>query len=298
LSVYARLETERPHPRTRDLDRVGTLEVLRRLQVLDREILPAVAAERASLARAVEIVARAFRAGGRLFLFGAGTSGRLAVLEAAECPPTFGTPPSRVQAVMAGGRGAVFRSREGAEDDGAAARREARRRVRPGDVVVGVAASGITPFTRAAIEEARRLGCRTILVTSNRRPARGGADVVLCPRVGPEALAGSTRMKSGTAAKMVLNQLTTAAMVRTGGAYRNWMVDLRPSSAKLRDRSRRIVQAAAGVSPARAGGLLKAAGGHVKTAILMGAAGAGAAEARRRLKAAGGSLGRALGEFR
>jgi N-acetylmuramic acid 6-phosphate etherase len=201
-----------------------------------------------------------------------------------------------VQAVIAGGRSAVFRSKEGAEDDEADGRRRLRGRVRRGDVVVGVAASGVTPFTLGALREAKRLGCATVLVTSNQRPRGRVADVLVCARVGPEALAGSTRLKSGTAAKMVLNQLTTAAMVRTGRTYRNWLVDLRPGSDKLRARAGRIVAEACGLSQSAARRALERAGGSVKLAILMARRKLSKAEAARALAAAGGFLGRALGE--
>jgi N-acetylmuramic acid 6-phosphate etherase len=293
---FAALATERPHPATRRLDRLSTGQIVAQLQSLDRSVVPAVAAERRHIAAAAELAAKALQRGGRLLIAGAGTSGRLAVLEAAECPPTFGTPPSRVQGIMAGGRSAVFRSKEGAEDDEADGRRQIRRRARKGDVVIGVAASGVTPFTLGALREGKRLGCATVLITSNVRPSGRIADVVVCAKVGPEALTGSTRLKAGTAAKMALNQLTTAAMVRTGRAYRNWMVDLKPASAKLRNRALRIVGEAAGLTPSAAHFALSAAGGHVKTAILMSRLRLTKSQAQKALAHSDGFLARALGE--
>jgi N-acetylmuramic acid 6-phosphate etherase len=229
--------------------------------------------------------------GGRLFFVGAGTSGRLGVLEAAECPPTFGTPPRLVQAIMAGGRASVFRSREGAEDDGAAATREVRRRVRSGDVVVGVSASGVTPFVSAALSEARRRGAVTALVACNAAPAAGaGARVIIDPRPGPEVLAGSTRLKAGTATKLVLNTLTTASMVRLGRVYGNRMVDVQPRSRKLRDRALRLVEELGGVSRPRATRALTVARGRVRVAIVMARTGATPRAAARALANAKGSL--------
>jgi N-acetylmuramic acid 6-phosphate etherase len=259
-------------------------------------VVRAVARERRRIADAVNLIVAAFRAGGRLVFVGAGTSGRLGVLEAAECPPTFGTSPSMVQAIMAGGRGAVFRSREGAEDDAGAARREVRRRVRRGDVLVGVSASGITPFVRAALDEARRRGARTVLVacTPQRRTA-ARADVVIAPAPGPEVLAGSTRLKAGTATKLVLNTLTTGSMARLGKLYGNRMVDLEPRSAKLRERALALVEEFGGVGRHRAAEALAAAGGHARLAIVIARTGLDARGAARALEKAG-SLRKLLGD--
>jgi N-acetylmuramic acid 6-phosphate etherase len=225
------------------------------------------------VARAARLLAGTLEAGGDVVFAGAGTSGRLGVLEAAECPPTFGTGPRRIRAVIAGGSASVFRSREGAEDREGDGRREGRR-LRSRDLLIGVSASSVTPFVRGALEGARARGARTVLVTcSPGRGLRGTADVVIAVPTGPEVLTGSTRLKAGSATKAVLNALTTAAMVRLGKVYQNLMVDLRPGSAKLVDRSRRIVAAAAGVAPAEARRLLRAAGGDVKTAVVMGRVG-------------------------
>src|SRR5256885_9093190 len=217
----------------------------------DRRAVAAVGRVRRDLAAAVELIVDALRRGGRLVFVGAGTSGRLGVLEAAECPPTFGTRPGQVQAIMAGGRGSVFRSREGAEDDARAARRAVRARVRRGDVVVGVSASGVTPFVRAALAAASVRGAATILVACNAARAEGRA-LLIAPAPGPALLAGSTRLKAGTATKLVLNTLTTASMTRLGKVYGNRMVDLQPRSAKLRAPAERLVGATARLRPRRA----------------------------------------------
>ncbi len=294
-SDYARLPTERPNPRARGLDRRPVLELVRLLNAEDALVAAAVGRQARSIAQGVELIRRAIRAGGGVVFIGAGTSGRLGVLEAAECPPTFNTTPRQVRAVMAGGKFAVFRSKEGAEDDAGAGAR-AMDAVGSSDVVVGIAASGVTPFVRGALERAKRNGCPTILVTSNARPKGSPARVIIAPRVGPEVLAGSTRLKCGTAAKLVLNTLTTAAMIGLGKVYDHWMVDLLPSSRKLRLRGERIVAQLGRVEPARARRLLVSTKGKVKEAVVMARLGGDAAGARRRLKLAAGSLRHALGE--
>ena len=297
---YKRLPTERVNRASRALDRLSALEIAALMNREDRRAVAAVGRVRRDLAAAVELIVDALRRGGRLVFVGAGTSGRLGVLEAAECPPTFGTRPGQVQAIMAGGRGAVFRSREGAEDDARAARRAVRARVRRGDVVVGVSASGVTPFAAAALAEARRRGAGTVLVACNPAVLRGrtaralGAMVVIAPGPGAEVLAGSTRLKAGTATKLVLNTLTTASMTRLGKVYGNRMVDMQPRSAKLRARAARLVAEVAGVSPARARTLLAAARGSARLAIVMARRGLSAPAAARALAEAGGSLRAAL----
>jgi N-acetylmuramic acid 6-phosphate etherase len=291
---WARLPTERRNPRSRHLDRLSTERVVALLLDEDRLALAAAGRRRAAVARAARLLARTLEGGGDVVFAGAGTSGRLGVLEAAECPPTFGTDPRRIRAVVAGGRAAVFRSREGAEDREGDGRR-AGRRLRSRDLLIGVSASSVTPFVRGALEGARTRGARTVLLTcSPGRGLRGTADVVIAIPTGPEVLTGSTRLKAGSATKAVLNALTTAAMVRRGKVYRNWMVDLRPTSAKLVDRGRRIVAAAADVSPPEARRLLKVSKGEVKTAIVMGRLGVPAAEARARLARARGRVAEAL----
>jgi len=260
----------------------------------DRRALVAAARERPRIARAAALAARAIASGGRIVFLGAGTSGRLGVLEAAECPPTFGTDPDLIRAVMAGGPGAVFQAVEGAEDRGEAGEREGRR-LRPRDLLVGISASSVTPFVRGALATARKRGARTVLLTcAPGAGLRGLADVVIAVRTGPEVLTGSTRLKAGSATKAVLNAITTAAMVRIGKAYDNLMVDLRPGSAKLEDRARRIVSVAARVPSRQAARLIATAGGEVKTAIVMGRLGLSPGEARRRLAAARGHVRRAL----
>src|SRR5216117_2049424 len=258
------------------------------------------------IASAVDLIVAALGAGGRLIFVGAGTSGRLGVLEAAECPPTFGTPPSRVQAIMAGGRASVFRSREGAEDDTRAGARAVRAGVRGGDVVVGVSASGVTPFVQGALAAARRAGAKTVLVSCNparallgrpsgaggpakasRRQTRKTANVIIAPAPGPEVLAGSTRLKAGTATKLILNTLTTASMARLGKVYGNRMVDVQPRSRKLRERAARLVAEIGAVPPARARRLLAAAGGRVPVAIVMARRDLPADAAARALRVAG-----------
>ncbi len=292
---YADLPTEADHPGAPALDLLPTPELLRLMNAEDRRAPEAVAAALPAVAAVVEAAAAALAGGGRLLYVGAGTSGRLGVLDAAECPPTFGVDPDRVVALIAGGREAVFAAREGAEDDADAGRREVLALgPSPRDVVVGIAASGVTPYVRGALEAARAGGARTALVTAG-DAREAAADTVVALPTGPELLAGSTRLKAGTATKMVLNMISTGAMVRTGRVYGNLMVDLRAGSAKLRDRARRLLSRLAGRDGADADALLAAAGGEVKTAVVMARAGVSADEARRRLAAAGGFLRAALG---
>jgi N-acetylmuramic acid 6-phosphate etherase len=293
-SRWARLLTESRNPRSRRLEVMPLPKVVALLVDEDRRALAAAKRETRSIANAALEAARALERGGRVVFAGAGTSGRLGVLEAAECPPTFGIDPDRIQAAMAGGEGAVFRAVEGAEDRGDAGRRAARR-LGPRDLLVGISASSVTPFVRGALASARERGARTVLVTCAPAPAlRRLADVVVAVATGPEVLTGSTRLKAGSATKAVLNAITTAAMVSLGKAYENLMVDVRPGSAKLRDRARRIVAAAASTSDANAARLLARAGGEVKTAIVMGRLGLSPAAARKRLEASAGHVRQAL----
>jgi N-acetylmuramic acid 6-phosphate etherase len=292
---WAKLPTESRNPRSRRLDALPTERVVALVLDEDRRAIAAASREIASIVRAARLTARVLDRGGDVVLLGAGTSGRLAVLEAAECPPTFGSDPRRIRAVMAGGRDSVFLAREGAEDDESAGRR-AGARLRARDLLVGISASSVTPFVRGALAAARRRGAATTLVTC--APARGLgrlADVVIAPRTGPEVLTGSTRLKAGSATKAVLNAITTAAMVRLGKVYENLMVDLRPTSAKLKDRSRRVTAVAAGRDVRAAARLLEAAGGQIKTAIVMGRLGVSSEVARARLVRAKGNVRRALG---
>lgn len=295
---YGALPTEQANPRLRRLDRLTTADLVAAITAEDRRAAASVARVRRPLARAVDLIAETLQGGGRLLYVGAGTSGRLGVLDAAECAPTFGVPAGRVMGVIAGGRPALTRAVEGAEDrrrDGA--RAMARLRVGPRDVVCAICASGVTPFTLGALRAARRRRARTIAVTCAPSPRlRTLAEVVVAPPVGPEVLAGSTRMKAGLATKMVLHTLTTAAMVRAGKVYGNLMVDVRPTSAKLRARALRIVSGLTGLAPGRARGLLRRAGSLPKLAILMHRRGVSAQAGRRLLAAHRGHLGPALGE--
>ena len=283
-TAFARLITERVNRKSRDLDRLSPLGIARLMNREDRRAVAAVGRVAPRIAEAVTLIVTALSSGGRLFFVGAGTSGRLGVLEAAECPPTFGTSPRLVQAIMAGGRASVFRSREGAEDDDRTAARLVRTRVRAGDVVVGISASGVTPFVHSALRAANARGARTILVACNPRPDRRvPASVVIAPTPGPEVLAGSTRLKAGTATKLVLNTLTTAVMTRLGKVYGNRMVDLQPRSRKLRERALRLVIELGRVSRPRARQLLDASG-NVRVAIVMARTGRSAIDARRALR--------------
>ncbi len=263
----------------------------------DRTVADAVDSQRAEIARAIELAESAFRAGGRLIYAGAGTSGRLGVLDASECPPTFGTDPTMVVGVIAGGLDALTRSMEGAEDvasDGAAAM--TKLALGANDFVVGIAASGTTPYVRGALERAMELGARTAILSCSTPPAdlAKRVTVAIVPLTGPEAITGSTRLKAGTATKLVLNMISTGAMVRIGKTYENLMVDLRPMSAKLVDRGERIVMELCGVERAEAKRLIAAAGGSVKTAIVMRKLGATRDQADAKLRAAGGVIRAAL----
>jgi N-acetylmuramic acid 6-phosphate etherase len=293
---YARLPTEAPHPRALDLESRPLDEIVT-LLVGDEQKAPRAALGcRAQIVRAVELVVAALSAGGRLVYVGAGTSGRLGALDAAELPPTFGSSPRQVVAVLAGGSRAMLRSVEGAEDRAAAAARRLQRLgVGPDDVVCAIAASGVTAFSRAALEAARARGARTIFVTcvDDADHARL-ADVVIAAHVGPEVLAGSTRLKAGTATKIVLNAISTATMMKLGKVYRGRMVDVVATNQKLRDRARRIVSELAGVDTATASALLAKAGGRAKLALAMQALDLSPPEAARRLEAAGGDLHRLL----
>jgi N-acetylmuramic acid 6-phosphate etherase len=264
--------TERRNPRTVAIDVASPQELVDLIAAEDATVPGAVAAARVDIAAALELVEASFRAGGRLFYVGAGTSGRLGILDATECPPTFGTMPEMVQGIIAGGAPAIVRSVEGAEDDPNAAIAEIdARRVEARDTVVGIAASGTTPYVRAALGRAQTHGARTVLVTCSEPPAvlRDTCDVCIVVRTGPEVVTGSTRMKAGTATKLVLNTLTTGAMIRLGKTYGNLMVDLRATNAKLVDRGERIVMEVSGVGREKARAAIDGAGGSVRTAIIM-----------------------------
>jgi N-acetylmuramic acid 6-phosphate etherase len=284
------LATEQSNPRSLQIDTAPVREILEIINTEDHRVPIAVREEIPYIEQAVDLVVEAFKAGGRLFYVGAGTSGRLGILDASECPPTFGVPYDMVQGLIAGGKEAVFRAQEGAEDlEENGVRDVEKAGITAKDVVCGIAASRRTPYVVGAIKHARKLGCKTLFVTCNPRSEFNlDVDVAICPVVGPEVIMGSTRMKSGTAQKLVLNMITTASMIRLGKVYRNMMVDLQMTNKKLVERSKRIVMTVTGVDYAEASRVLELAGGHVKTALVMILAGVDAAVARERLEAAGG----------
>lgn len=291
--------TERRNPRTAALDTASPLELVDLIGAEDASVPRAVAGARDEIARTIELVEAAFRANGRLIYVGAGTSGRLGVLDAAECPPTFGTAPEMVVGLIAGGYRALVRSVEGAEDDLDAAIAEMDgQRVRANDVVLGIAASGTTPYVRAALGRAQALGAHTVFLSCTPPPAlmRDTCDICITVTVGPEAVTGSTRMKAGTATKLVLNTITTGAMVRLGKVYGNLMVDLQASNEKLVDRSERIVMESTGVDRAAARAAIEAAGGRVKAAIVMVRRGVNRAEAERLIQEAHGRIRPVVGD--
>jgi N-acetylmuramic acid 6-phosphate etherase len=293
-SRWRDLATEGRHPESEFLDTLASEEIVSLLLEEDRVGLEIAARQRSAVAIAADWVAETVESGGILLFVGAGTSGRLGILEAAECPPTFGTEPEKIRAVMAGGADAVFRAAEGAEDreaDGRAAVRD----LGADDLLIALSASSVTPYSRGALDQARRQGARTILLTCAPRQGLDGlGDLVLALDTGPEILTGSTRLKAASATKAVLNAITTTAMVRLGKIFGNLMVDLRPGSAKLRDRAVRIIETAGGVSATEAAELYRAADEEVKTAIVMARCGLSADAARRRLAAAGGHVRKAL----
>jgi len=288
--------TEQRNPRSRGLDRKSSLEIVRALNREDAGVAPAVRRVLPQIARAVDAIAKSLRRGGTLFYVGAGTSGRLAVLDAAECPPTFGTPARMVRAIIAGGERALRHAVEGAEDSASNGARDLRRAgLKRGDVVVGVAASGGTPYVIGALEFAGRRGAVTVGVTSNPGSALAAkAQIAIAPDTGPEAVSGSTRLKAGTAQKMVLNMLSTASMVRIGRVYENWMVHVALTNQKLRRRGQRILEEAAGVSPLVAAHALRLAGHNLPAALVMLRSGAPLRDARRALTASYGDVRQAI----
>jgi N-acetylmuramic acid 6-phosphate etherase len=291
--------TERRNPRTAHIDLASPAEIVDLINPDDATVPAAVASQREAIARAIELAEQTFRGGGRLIYAGAGTSGRHGVLDAAECPPTFGTDPAMVQALIAGGPPALTRAQEGAEDRPAEAVRDVDAlTVGDRDFVIGIAASGTTPYVRAALERARALGARTGIVACSPPPDEllRAVDVAIVPLTGPEVVTGSTRMKAGTATKLVLNTITTGAMIRLGKTWGNLMVDLRATNDKLRDRSERIVMEVCGVSRPEARVVLDGAGGRVKTAIVMQKRGVGADEADRLIEQAGGVTRRVISD--
>ncbi|MES2785269.1 MAG: N-acetylmuramic acid 6-phosphate etherase [Pseudomonadota bacterium] len=291
--------TEQQNPRSVGIDQLSTLEIVDLINAEDAGVAAAVAQEREPIARAIDMVVECFRAGGRLIYVGAGTSGRLGVLDASEMPPTYGVDSDLIQGVMAGGFEALLKAREGAEDrpnDGAAAMDE--KQVGTNDFVLGIAASGTTPFVHGALHRASELGAKTgfLLCSYPRRALTRSYDVIIAPLVGPEVITGSTRMKAGTATKLVLNTISTSAMVKTGKVFGNLMVDLQVTCDKLQDRGERILMTTLQLSRADAQALLAAAGGHVKTAIVMSRLGVDAPQARQRLEEVGGAIAELVGD--
>ena len=292
--------TEQRNPRSMRIDQLSTEEIVDLINAEDRMVAAAVGEERQQIARAIDLVVECLRRGGRLIYVGAGTSGRLGVLDASEMPPTYRTDPEMVQGVIAGGFDALLRAQEGAEDnpeDGAAAMDD--KAVAGNDFVLGIATSGTTPYVHGALKRARERGARTgfLLCTYPSEQLIKAHDIVIAPLVGPEVITGSTRMKAGTATKIVLNTISTAAMVKTGKVYGNLMVDLQVTCQKLQDRGERILMDTLELSREQASQLLDASGGHVKTAIVMSKLGLGAEEARRRLEGVGGSIADLAGDL-
>lgn len=289
------LLTERANPRTVSIDELSSARIVDLINGEDRAAFDAVSGAKESVSAAVEIVFRSLKAGGRVFFVGAGTSGRLGVLEAAECPPTFGTDPEMVQAVMAGGRDAVWSSVEGAEDSATASVEALREKnLSSRDALVGIAASSGTPFVVSALDYARTVGCPTVLVACNETDA-SAADAVVVLLCGPEVIVGSTRLKAATATKMALNMITTASMVLLGKTYGNLMVDLQPRSEKLVDRSERIIMDICGVERGEARELFSRAEGNVKAAVVMKLRDLPLGDALSLLEENGGFLKKALG---
>jgi N-acetylmuramic acid 6-phosphate etherase len=291
------ITTEQRNPRTMDIDSKSTIEILKIINEEDKTVPIAVEKELEYISQSVDIIVEAIKRGGRLLYFGAGTSGRLGVLDASECPPTFGTPFGLIEGYIAGGKEAMFRAQEGAEDyEENGAKDVIAASVTNRDVVCGIAASRRTPYVVGAVKKAKELGAKTLFVTTNPRENFNikEVDVAICPYVGPEVIMGSTRMKSGTAQKLVLNMLTTTAMIRLGKIYENMMIDLQMTNKKLVERSKKILMTITGISYEEAGDYLKKAGGHVKTALVMIKTGVDAEEARELLEKADGFVRKAI----
>ena len=297
-SKWQSLPTEQINPASLAIDKTPVRDIIDMVVNEDRKVVAAVHKEKEKIAHGVEIITGALRRGGRVIFVGAGTSGRLGVVEAAEMPPTFSTPPRLVQGIMAGGQSAVFEAKEGVEDNYEEGGRSiARLRLSNRDVLVGVSASGITPFVRGALTRGRKAGAKIIFVTCwPGSELQNFVDLLIAPSVGPEIIAGSTRLKAGTATKMVLNMLTTISMIKWGKTYGNLMVDVKTGSEKLKDRAKRIVNVVTGLGPAEAEALLKRARWNVKAAIVMEKAGLTLPQAMKRLRHADNSVREAIGE--
>ncbi|HOJ18519.1 MAG TPA: N-acetylmuramic acid 6-phosphate etherase [Ignavibacteriaceae bacterium] len=297
FNEISNLTTEQRNPASMEIDAKSTEEIVRIINDEDKLIAFAVEKEIPYIRDAVDVIVSAIKNGGRLLYFGAGTSGRLGVVDASECPPTFGTPFGLIEGYIAGGKEAMFRAQEGAEDyEENGAKDVLAAKVSRLDVVCGIAASRRTPYVVGAVKKAKEIGAHTLYVTTNPRENFDikEVDIAICPYVGPEVIMGSTRMKSGTAQKLVLNMLTTAAMVRLGKVYENMMIDLQMTNKKLVERSKRIVMTITGISYDEAGSWLEKAGGHVKTALVMIKAGVTKEEAQKRLDLADGFVRKAI----
>jgi N-acetylmuramic acid 6-phosphate etherase len=293
-----RRRSEQRNPASKNLDRMSAIEIIRLMNREDRKVAAAIGRELPAIARAVDAIVKAIRNGGRLIYVGAGSSGRMAVLDAAECPPTFGTSPNLVQALIAGGGPAVTGAVEGAEDSGVNAERDMRaKKLTRHDVVVGITASGTTPYVLSALQYARRRGAATVAITVNpNTPAARLAKILIATQVGPEVLTGSTRLKAGTAQKMALNMLSTAAMARLGHVYENLMIDVKPSNQKVSNRIVRILAEASGTSLSAAEHALRQAGHNMRLALAMLKLGLTAQAAKAKVERAKGDLRKALGE--
>jgi len=297
FAELSKLTTEQRNPHSMDIDARSTEEILKIINDEDKTVPYAVEKELPYIAQAVELIVKALKSNGRLLYFGAGTSGRLGVVDASECPPTFGTPYGMIEGYIAGGKEAMFRAQEGAEDyEENGAKDILLAQVTSKDVVCGIAASRRTPYVIGAVKKAKELGATTLYITCNPRENFNikEVDVAICPYIGPEVIMGSTRMKSGTAQKLVLNMLTTTAMIRMGKVYENMMIDLQMTNKKLVERSKRIVMTITGVNYDDASNYLQQASGHVKTTLVMIKAGVNAEEARERLIKADGFVRRAI----
>lgn len=292
------LVTESRNPATFDIDSKSTLQILKLINAEDKKVPLAVEKQIPQIAKGIDLIVKTFKKGGRLFYIGAGTSGRLGVLDAAECPPTFGTDPKRIRGIIAGGFKSLIRSREGVEDNLRGGERDLKRvGLKKGDVVVGIAASKRTPYVLGALKYAKKIGAKTIFVFCN--PIKGlkvKPDVIISPLLGPEVVTGSTRMKAGTAQKLILNMLSTTAMIKIGKVYENLMVDLQAKSQKLKERSKRILMQITGVNYKQAEKYLRLSGGNVKTALVMILSNVDKKEAEKRLKKAGGFVRKAVVE--
>jgi N-acetylmuramic acid 6-phosphate etherase len=298
MSKWESLPTEAINPNSLALDTASIGDVIDLMINEDRKVVAAVHREKERITAGVQMITESFRKGGRVIFVGAGTSGRLGVVEAAEMPPTFGVSATRFHAIMAGGKDAVFQPKEGVEDDyEEGARAIARLRPQKRDVVIGISASGVTQFVRGALTRGRKAGLRIIFVTCwPGSELQNFVDLIIAPAVGPEILTGSTRLKAGTATKMVLNMLTTIAMVRSGKAYGNLMVDVQATNDKLKDRARRIISIATGVDYEAAGKLLKSARNDVKAAIVMQRTGLTLSKALATLRKSHDSVREAVGD--